>query len=841
MSQAIPNRFPVLEPSTARLAIIGEAPSTDDELAGEPFVGAAGRLLRGCLANSGIAIDRCYVGNVCQIRPPDNDITNFDFHGPEISHGLDVLRSDLATFKPNCILALGRSPLRAFVPSIGHTSDDGSVDIPISNYRGSILSCETDVATPRGCKLVASYHPSYIMRQFSDLPLFKFDIARAAKQAKFPEIRYTPRNITIRPSLTDVTTYLSSVLDGHLSTSFDIEGYTDNIGVTMLSIAKSPTDCLVIPFYVDGKHYWSEDDEVVIWQLLGRWFFDAACKKTTQNGMYELFVLAWSHKCKISGIDDDTMFKQWETFPELEKGLGVIASIWTEEPYYKSERLSDNTDVKLLYNGKDSCITEEANRNLETQLIKEPKSYAHYRFNISLIPAVSYLSLRGCKFDHAAADYELRKTNEQISTLNTLINDSLGREFNPKSVKDKQWLLYTFFGYEPYKRYGQTTKEEVLLRYYAKHRHPILKQVIELVSLRTRRSDIGKLVTDPDGRIRSNFNLVGTNTGRISSSSSSARVAYFTKTGILKWDFTGTNLQNVTKDLRICFVPDNDQLAFWQCDLSGADGWTVGADLAALGHTTMLDDYLAGIKPAKVLLLMLDEYEAGRDPGTINRLDRSELRRLTKLLKFPDEHDSLGRPGDWKYLCMKRVQHGTNYDMEPDKLAATIFKDSEGTIDLTTKDAALYQYLYKLRYNPGARREYIKRTLADKGYLTSAAGIRRQFFGLRSRKDPEPEIIREALAFEPQANTTFAANLALRNLWFDEENRTPLNTLFIEPLLQIHDAMAGQFPRAAASWAMQKLHSYFDFSLTIHGIDVHIPFEGGYGANWKECKEVEFS
>ena len=531
------------------------------------------------------------------------------------------------------------------------------------------------------------------------------------------------------------------------------------------------------------------------------------------------------------------MLLHFEHFAEFEKSLALQCSIYTEEPYYKDERISDNTDTKLLYNGKDSCVTQEIIECLPQRVMKVAHSYEHYKFNINLLPAMNYMGLRGCKFDTAAAQNELTKTEAKIAVLGDEVNTLVANKFNPKSVPDKQWLLYEFFGFTPYARYGRSTKEEVLLRYYAREHHPILKKVIELISLRTRKSDILKLSTDADGRIRSNFNLVGTNTARISSSESSARVAYFTKSGILKWDFTGTNLQNVTKDLRICFIPDSEEYDFWQCNLSGADGWTVSADLAALGSTTMLDDYLVGIKPAKVLLLMLDEYELGRDPGAINKLERAEILRRTKLIKFPEERDSLGREGDWKYLCMKRVQHGSNYDMEPDKLSATIFKDSDGTIDLTSKEAGLYEYFYRLRYNTEARKNFIQRELSEKGYLQTASGFRRQFFGIRNRRDPDSAIVREALACEPQANTTYVCNRALFNLWYDQDNRTQRNTFYVEPLLQIHDAMAGQYPVAARKWAAEKLHSYFNTTIRIHGIDIRIPFEGGYGPNWKKTHE----
>ena len=1143
----VPNLQPRLPNNNGlKLAIVGEAPGQDEETMGLPFIGHSGQLLSAILAQNGLSREQVFLGSVCQVRPPNNEIDRFDFYGSEIQESLTTLRADLATFHPNCTLALGRTAFRALCPMAASIDEDGVQSWQISNFRGSVLDGTMSGLLPDGhAKVIPSYHPAYTLRVYSDLPYLRWDVARAKRHSAFSDLRRTERQLTIKPSHAEVCDLLRSILATRQPCAFDVEGYCNNIGITMCSIARSPYECLVIPFFDGGQHAWSLEQESEIWSLLAQWLSNSSCPKIVQNGAYETFILAWSHGVALAGIAEDTMFKHWELHPELEKSLAIQASIYTEEPYYKHERLADDVDTKRFYNAKDSAITFECSNVQDSQLRTQKGSLDHYRFNVALMPAMSYLMLRGCNFDHRRAAQHTITAEATCEQLMLRIESHLGRPFNAKSTNDKKWLLYEFFEYKPFIKQGSpdySTKEEVLLRYYAKHRHPLLKVLIDAISARTRISDINKLTCDADSRIRSNYNLVGTNTGRLSSSSSSAMCHYFTKTGVLKWDFTGTNLQNVTKDLRDCFIPDSEEFDFWQCDLSGADGWTVAADLAALGHPTMLEDYLAGIKPAKVLLLLLEEHEAGRNPALLNALDRKELAARTKAIKFPDGRDALGRQGDWKYLCMKRVQHGcvtgdhevltmfgwknisqlnkdeailtydqtistarwdvpskltnyvyegelhnfegvayslqvthdhrmplttnnipkvllaeelltrkagklpvssedyfitneqptetfvrqlaafqadgyvtraghvgfhlkrqrkidrlvqlfgtpdthcyaadttqqytyklpelakckktdwsmlrlnganmriyleeslhwdgsvqhelnhkrqeittvellraevlntmahlcglgsqltpnartsgfgssmhsvslnrrkfanvdtlqmwkrrsesetvycvtvstgfffvrrrnkimvtgnTNYGMEPDKLSATIFKDSEGTIDLSTKDASLYQYLYKLRYNPTARVQWITRQLAEKGYLEAACGIRRRFYGIRNPRSPEPEVVREALSFEPQANTTYATNRALYNLWFDPQNRTSRQSLFVEPLLQVHDALAGQSKRSHRDFAATKLRQWFSTKLTIHGLPITIPFEGGFGPNWRDTKAYE--
>jgi len=836
----VPNQFPKLPNPKFRLAIVGDIASVEDGVMNTPFISAAGQLLRRTLGSNALAADMCYLGNI--IQDPKIDIDTISYDSDIIQMGLLRIRQELASFKPNLTLLLGNLPLRAFCPNCASISDKGTKTWSLPHYRGSLLLSLNAGILPEGHqKVLPTYHPSTIQRVYGDVPYFRWDIRKAVQESSSPRHLPPTRNIVIRPTLSEVTTYIMDVRNNRLTTGFDVEGWNDNVGVTCFSIAKSPTDCLVIPLVLQGhKNYWTLEEETEIWKLTAGWLTDPQCGKIVTNAAYEQFILAWKHNICIVNIVEDTMLKHWECFPELEKSLAIQASVWTNEPYYKHERTSDSDDGKLLYNGKDSCISYEASVKQEETLVKLPKAYEHYRFNISLLPSMQYLMLRGVKFDVAKAEAHKAEAVQRHDHLLGQITSSLKRDFNVKSTHDKQWLLYDYLGYTPYVKYGKTTAEEVLLRYYARDREPILKLLIDAIQQRTRISDINKFTLNEDGRLRCNYNLVGTDTGRLSSSSSSALVAYFTKKGILKWEDTGTNMQNVTKDLRDCCIPDSDDFFFWNCDLSGADGWTVAADLAALGNSTMLEDYTAGIKPAKVLLLMLAEYEAGRDPATINQLDRTTLRNLTKALKFPDTRDEHGRPGDWKYLCMKRVQHGSNYDMQPDKLAATIFKDSDGLIDLTAKQAGIYQYLYKLRYNPKSRIDWIARQLGETGYIQTASGIRRQFFNIRSRI-PDPQVVRAALAFEPQANTTFATNAALRNLWTDTKNRTSRGSLFVEPLIQIHDALSGQFKKSHANFAVDRIRSYFSTELIIHGIKITIPFEGGYGRDWKNSHDVEFS
>lgn len=867
----VPNLHPKVSPTTRRLAVIGEAPGEDEVTAGEPFVGTSGRFLRAVLAQCGASTSQTFFGNVCQHRPPHNDIEILPWEGQEIQEGLARLREDLQTFRPNCVLLLGRSAFRAFRPDLCYPLKGDKYHIPLADWRGSIFLGLSEWAF----KSVGTYHPAYILRSYNDFPFFKFDVARAVRHAGDPTFRPLLRVGTLRPTLGQVLEYIAQARTDRIPQTFDIEGYPDSTGVTMLSLVptKDPTRGIVIPFQLSG-HYWSEEEEPLVWKAVADLLADPNVPKTAHNCFYELFVLAWRHRIVVANLADDTMMAHWELYPDFAKGdkeerqkvsstqkkrsLGVCASLYTEQHFYKDDRLSQDQDVRLNYNFLDSSVTAEVRNVTTKQLQSRPASFEHYRFNISLVPAYTYIMSRGVRFDALKARDLAVSVEKEVGDLNRQINEELERRgvfgdfpvskanekhrardgFNVKSPTQKCWLLYDHLKCTPLKRWGRTGDEDALLHYFGKTRDPLLRLVIRCVRKRTRLSDIGKLLPDPDGRLRTSYDLVGTNSGRLSSRNSMSMV-FDPDEG---WINTGTNLQNQTEELRVCETADSPDHALGQWDLAGADAWTVAAELAALGYPTMLDDLLYGIKPSLVLYQMVEAHAGGQDVTAINRLDRADLKSHGKRIKayldsVKGQLDPVtGRPLDWLYLTCKRVQHGSNYDMQETRTAELVFSDSDGTIDLSPKDAKLYQSFYKLRYRTDARNDWIRSTLQKTQCITTSCGIRRQFFSIRHGGIIDDATVREASAVNPQANTTYITNCALRNLWYDPRNRTSRSRLHVEPFIQVHDALVEQHRTVDTELVGKWMREWFTVPIRVQGIEVRIPVEGKFGPTWADCK-----
>lgn len=809
----VPNLFPKRD-CEYRLAIVGEAPGETEVQYKQPFCGASGNFLNSILSSIGVDRNSCFLGNICQVQPPGNDISRF---GPDHEHvrsGFEQLKRDLDSFQPNCILTLGSFSTQ-FLCRVS----------PVSSWRGSILQ------TPYG-KVVPSYHPAFILRGNYNLWfLLRFDAQRAFRQAKFAEHKPTQRTLQLKPSVDEICHTLDNWPTGRIL-SFDIEGGLDSF--PCCSVASASNNGFIIAW---SKY--SETDQGRIAVALSRALYNVNIPKCLQNSLYDRFVLAYGYNMLIRGVTEDTMLKHWEIYPESSgkkddetgkatkgsgKSLGVIASIWTEEPYYKFERKADDPEVFYEYCIKDSCVTLEAALAMEP--VMSTAMRRHYNFNVALLNPLLYIELKGIKYDKEKAATERSKVEAALAECATRINLRAGSELRGKkgslSAQRLSKCLYQQKGY-PVQKKGRgpaarvSTDVECLLRLQKDRQndtflsdillHRRLEGVLETLSIQC----------DSDSRIRSTYNPVGTETGRMSCSKS--------PTG------NGANLQTITSKLRSLYRAD-DSYWFFQCDLSGADGWTVAAHCLRHGDPTMWEDYTAGIKPAKVLALL---YEYGPD---INSLPRSELLEKCKEVNSKS----------WLYAACKAVQHGSNYKMKPPTMSTNImkrsYKDGGKAVYVPIQVCDALQKYYFFRYQGVLRwHTFAERLVLSGANLQSASGHTRVFFGQRTEynrrshsKEANQETLREWLADEPQENTTFVTNEALRRLWLDPQNRKD-NALIIQPLHQVHDALCGQFPKDLVEWSRERIRSYFDFEIIVADQKIKIPFEGGYGPSWGELTE----
>jgi len=102
-------------PTTARLAVVAAAPSSDDEAAAQPFHGPAGALLERMLAAMGLTRDEVYLCTVVLCRPPEEREPTQN----EVAACAPFLKQRLGLVRPEVIVAFGELPMRALLPQAG--------------------------------------------------------------------------------------------------------------------------------------------------------------------------------------------------------------------------------------------------------------------------------------------------------------------------------------------------------------------------------------------------------------------------------------------------------------------------------------------------------------------------------------------------------------------------------------------------------------------------------------------------------------------------------------------------------------------------------------------------
>lgn len=127
----------------ARLVFVGEGPGREEDLQGEPFVGAAGELLTRIIQAIHLTRDQVYICNIVKCRPPENRNPEPE----EVERCLPFLERQLAAIRPEFIVALGKVAAQTLL----------GTDQAISRLRGRFHDY-------RGARLLPTYHPAYLLR-----------------------------------------------------------------------------------------------------------------------------------------------------------------------------------------------------------------------------------------------------------------------------------------------------------------------------------------------------------------------------------------------------------------------------------------------------------------------------------------------------------------------------------------------------------------------------------------------------------------------------------------------------------------------------------------------------
>ena len=132
----------------SKIMLVGEAPGSNEDQEGLPFVGRAGTLLDKMLASINLNRKNVYISNIINYRPPENRRPTDE----EVNRYMPFIKKHIEIINPKILVLLGSTAMNALIGN----------DIVISKARGKWIdkefgSCKTSV--------IITFHPAFLMRQ----------------------------------------------------------------------------------------------------------------------------------------------------------------------------------------------------------------------------------------------------------------------------------------------------------------------------------------------------------------------------------------------------------------------------------------------------------------------------------------------------------------------------------------------------------------------------------------------------------------------------------------------------------------------------------------------------
>lgn len=748
---------------SARVMLIGDVWSFEEERTRQPISGPAGREMDRMLQDAGILRSDCYVTCAVNARPERNDLTVWMptakkdirsihtlYEGkhihPIILEGFEQLKQEIDLVGPDLIITFGNLPLWLL------TGADS-----VMKWRGSLLSY-------KGIRLVPTYHPAAVMKQWELRSPVLTDLRRAAAELTTPA-KKPEWNFRVRPSFDTAATTIKMLRDkvegGEvLWVDLDIETRANHIAC--IGLSWTLLDALVIPLMCmeDSCGYWSLDEEAVLVWMLYKLLTHPNVRVRWQNGLFDAqFLNRYWHFIPTHG--QDTMITQHTAFAGQKKSLAYQASLYCDYyVYWKDDGRLWHKDVGeeqlWKYNAEDCVRTREVGevelKIIENLGLQEPESHQQGMF-MPLLKAM----VRGIRVDKKARDILANELQVEIDKRRQYFRDILGHDLNPASSPQMVKLFYDDFQQPPIKTRSKkgipghlTCDDEALVKMSTREPLllPLVRAIQEYRSLNVFLSTFVLAGLDVDGKMRCSYNPTGTETFRLSSSKNVFG--------------SGCNLQTIPKgdekgllpNIRKLYIPEPGNMIF-DSDLDRAD-------LQVVAWEADEPELKMALKKGVDMHLMNAFAITGKEPPDMEWLVEThpEYERVRAGMKAFRQRA--------KMFC-----HGSNYGGSSRTMAANC------GISVAESDRA--QLLYFGRY-PGIKRwhQRVENDLRTKHCVTNKFGYRRYYF------DRVDALLPEALAWIPQSSV----GIYINRIWKLIDDNLPL----VEINLQVHDSLVGQFP-----------------------------------------------
>lgn len=444
-----------------------------------------------------------------------------------------------------------------------------------------------------------------------------------------------------------------------------------------------------------------------------------------------------------------------------------------------------------VYNGLDCAVTAEILNVLLPQL--DENTSTTYDFSRALQGPALEMKLRGVRVDPSRKAAVIDEFYDKLEILATQLERIVGEgcgfyNFNWRSTSDLKRLFYDILEIPVIRKQGRPTVDRGALEKMESYliARPIVRHIETMRDL-GKKISVLKTEIDPDGRIRTSYNIGGTNSGRFSSS--------FSEFG------TGGNLQNVEESLRSMFVADvGMKMAYF-------DGEQIQSRIVGAVEWNLFKDGR-----------YLDACESGDLHTVVAKLVWPKL-GWTKDLKKDKEiaERPFYRHYSYRFMC-KKIGHGTNFDGQPTEISRQTKIDRNIIEDFQPK--------YYTAFPAHTRwKIWTEEQLRRYGHIIALTGRKRWFFGRRDDRST----VREGLAYQAQADECFIVNSAMLNIFHARDA-----TLYMHD----HDALTVQYPEEREDEIIPKIMEQLCVPVPLnHNRELIIPFGCKTGWNKGEWSE----
>ena len=526
--------------SNAKVLVVCKSPEVVDVKHQTPFTSKQGVRLLKSLGAIGYTQDDISLINIIPYALPTKWASiGFD----ELQVRKEILKREITRLDPTLIVALGDFPAKIL------TVADGA-----SKYRGSVLAC----TLTNNHKVLVCFDQYDVHISPKNQYANSYDFARILPNISSKAIIRKTLDICIEENL-DVfrheflnEEYLHNP-DSWLS--FDIECIGSDL--VCIGFSKTPNDAWVMPLHDFNIRKFCE-----ALRLIDR-ILRSPVRKVAQNGNFDIFYLGYYYKIKVENFYFDTMLAQHSLYSNTPKGLDFLASLYTNEPYWKDEGKQwkakhINWKEFYEYNGKDSANTLEI-ALAQIPLLHSRNVVSTFKRSMGMCYPIVTMEMTGVRINKSIQQ-ELSDENDEIyRKLELLLYALVGFELNIKSHKQVKEYLYGVLKLPKKYKDGKLTSGNDALLALISRGGPLIKIIIMMRDY-AKRGTFFKVKTTDGGRVHTTFKIGGTETGRLSSSKSILGI--------------GSNLQNIPKRARKLYIADLNK-SMINADYSKAESWIV--------------------------------------------------------------------------------------------------------------------------------------------------------------------------------------------------------------------------------------------------------------------------